>query len=240
MVFLNGLVLPSAAWSSAVEQLSRERRARGEPLPALLCYDRYGQGRSSADPADAEGDGGAYGHDVGAAVADLHQLLVQVARDELGLGDGPGLGLVLVCSSIGCALARLFAAAHPGRVAGLVLLDSMMANTDFVSLFPDPDPDPDGPGFDAGRLPPGVSADDVRHARARFRALFHPTVPNPERLDRRNLAELLPHADRPALPAGPGGRSPLLAVVGHDWDVFAEECEQVSEALALRFIHRSR
>lgn len=135
---------------------------------------------------------------------------------------------MLVCNSIGCALARLYAAAHPGRVAACLFLDSMMANSDFVSVFPDPDgPDFDHPGRGRLPLPPGVSADDLRHARDKFRQYFHPAVPNPERLDRRDLRRLLPRADAPALPAGPGGRSPILVVVGHDWDEFAEQCEKV-------------
>jgi pimeloyl-ACP methyl ester carboxylesterase len=227
VVFLNGLMLPSASWSGAVSRLIDCRRESKQPVPALLCYDRYGQGKSEPDPTDAPDS--PYGHDARAVVADLHQLLVQVSQDALRrrLED---LRLVLVCNSIGCALARLFAAEHPGRVEAFLFLDSMMANSDFVSVFPDPD----DPAFDGGRssqLPEGVTAEDLRHARAQARKLFHPDVPNAERLDRRQLRELLPRADGPALPDGPGGRSPLLTVVGHDWDVFAEQAEKVRSEL---------
>lgn len=217
--FLNGLALPSSAWSDAVDKLISLRRDSKNAIPALLCYDRYGQGKSDSDPTDAEGP---YGHDARASVADMHQLLTQISQDHLGrqLKD---LRLVLACNSIGCALARLYAAEHPGQVAGFLFLDSMMANTDFVSLFPDPD----SPGFDAGQLPDDISSDDLRHARKRFHDYFHPTLPNAEKLDRRQLAKLLPHADGPALPNGPGGQAPLLVVVGHDWDEFAEQCEHV-------------
>jgi pimeloyl-ACP methyl ester carboxylesterase len=221
VVFLNGLVLPGAAWSETVDHLLNLRTESKQPTPALLCYDRYGQGKSDSDPTDTPDS--PYGHDARTVVADLHQLLTQVSHGELHrpLGD---LRLVLVCNSIGCALARLYAAQHAGRVEAYVFLDSMMANTDFVSIFPDPD----GPGFDESKLPADVTPDSLRHARAKFREFFHPTVPNSEHLDRRNLRELLPHADGPALPDGPEGRSPMLVVAGHDWDEFAEQCEHVS------------
>jgi pimeloyl-ACP methyl ester carboxylesterase len=214
VVFLNGLALPRAAWSGAINHHISLRRDSRQPLPAaLLSYDRYGQGESDPDPTDLDTP---YGHGPEASVADLHQLLTQLCPEILPNSKSvEDARLVLVCNSIGCALARLYAAAHPGRVAGYLFLDSMMANTDFVSLFP---ADPDGDDDDA---------DLVRHARAAFGEHFHPTVPNPEHLDRRNLAALLPHADRPALPAGPGGRVPRLVVVGHDWDEFAEQCEKV-------------
>jgi pimeloyl-ACP methyl ester carboxylesterase len=220
VVFLNGLVLPCAAWSETVDRFVNLRRESGQATPALLCYDRYGQGKSDSDPNDPKDS--EYGHNARTVIADLHQLLIQVSQDELHrqLED---LRLVLVCNSIGCALARLYAAEHPGRVEAYLFLDSMMANTDFVSIFPDPD-DPD---FDERQLPEGITADDLRHAREQFCDFFHPTVPNPEHLDRRQLRELLPRADGPALPSGPGKRSPLLTVVGHDWDMFAEQCEHV-------------
>jgi pimeloyl-ACP methyl ester carboxylesterase len=221
VVFLNGLVLPCAAWSEAVEHLINLRNESNAPIPSLLSYDRYGQGMSDSDPTDAQNT--PYGHDARTAVTDLHQLLIQVAEDDLNR-PLETLRLVLVGNSLGCVLARLYAAQHPGRVKAFIFLDSMMANTDFVSIFPDPD----SPQFDPGQqLPDDISADDLRHARAKFREFFHPTVPNSEHLDRRQLAGLLPYADKPALPAGPGGRPPLLVVVGHDWDEFAAQCEKV-------------
>ncbi|KAK4149138.1 Alpha/Beta hydrolase protein [Chaetomidium leptoderma] len=221
VVFLNGLVLPCAAWSETVNHFLDLRRESNQPIPNLLCYDRFGQGQSDSDPADAKDS--PYGHDARTVVADLHQILIQTCHDELHRRP-EDVRLILVCSSIGCVVARLYAAEHPGRVEAYLFLDSMMANTDFVSIFPDPD----GPDFDESQLPEDVTADHLRHARERSRALFHPTVPNSEHLDRRGLRELLPHADEPALPNGPEGKSPLLMVVGHDWDVFADQCEHGS------------
>lgn len=166
-------------------------------------------------------------------VEDLHQLLVQVCEDVLQLAapeNGGDTRLVFVANSIGCAIARLYAAAHPGTAAGFLFLDSMMANTDFVSLFPDPD----APEFEPGNLPEGVSAEDVRHAREQYQRMFHPTVPNHEHFDRRDLRELLPFADKPLLPAGPGGHDPVLTVVGHDWHVFARNSAEVSPGTLYR------
>jgi pimeloyl-ACP methyl ester carboxylesterase len=221
VVFLNGLALPCAAWAETVEHLLNLHKDSSQPTPALLCYDRYGQGKSDSDPTDTPDS--PYGHDAHAVITDLHQLLIQISQDELHCRF-EDLRLVLVCNSIGCVLARLYAVEHPACVEAYLFLDSMMANTDFVSIFPDPD----GPSFDKSQLPEDVTADDLRHARTKFRDFFHPTVPNPEHLDRRNLKDMLPHADRPALPDGPGEVPPLLTVVGHDWDEFAGQCEHVS------------
>ncbi|KAH6839407.1 Alpha/beta hydrolase fold-1 [Chaetomium sp. MPI-CAGE-AT-0009] len=230
VVFLNGLVLPCAGWSETIEHLSKLRSDSNRPTPALLCYDRYGQGKSDPDPSDIPDS--PYGHDARAAIADLHQLLIQVSQDELHrrIED---LRIILVCNSIGCAFARLYAAEHPGHVEAYLFLDSMMANTDFVSVFPDPAE----PDFDESRLPEGVTTGGLRHARDKFREFFHPTVPNSEHLDRRNLRELLPHASKPALPDTIGGKPPLLTVVGHDWDEFADQCENGSLAVPKTIIN---
>ncbi|KAL6793657.1 hypothetical protein GGI42DRAFT_357365 [Trichoderma sp. SZMC 28013] len=120
---------------------------------------------------------------------------------------------------MGCALARLYTAAHPGRVEALLFLDSVIAKSDFVSLFPDPDSE----GAELSELPPGVTPEDLRHARAVSQKYFHPTSPTKENMDHRDLPILLPDADKPALPNGPSGKRPLLVVVGHDWNVFAKE-----------------
>ncbi|KAK3313709.1 Alpha/beta hydrolase fold-1 [Apodospora peruviana] len=220
VVFLNGLVLPRSSWLDTVNHLISQPSFKDRPLPALLLYDRYGQGDSDPDPTDPPGT--PYGHDAREVVADLHQLLDQVCRHDLNKSSLADMIIVLVCNSIGCPIARLFAAEHPGLVAGLLFLDSMMANSDFVSLFPDPA----GAGFDAGQLPSDVSVEHVRHAREMFTKFFHPTVPNPEHFDRRTLAELLPDADKPALPPARDRRSPLLVVVGHDPSEFAKQCEE--------------
>jgi pimeloyl-ACP methyl ester carboxylesterase len=225
VVFLNGLGLPRASWLPAVAQFLEARKVSDAPVPPILCYDRYGQGDSEPDPSDPPGT--PYGHEPPAVVTDLDALLAHVCMDEASGLDITldRLRLVFVCNSIGCALARLFAAAYPGLVEGVLMLDSMVANTDFVSFFPDPD----APGFDPEKdLAEGVTEDEVRYARAVIAKFFHPTVPNAERLDRRRMAEFLPDADGPKLPAGPGREKPALVVVGHDFEEFSKQTEEVS------------
>ncbi|KAI0176084.1 alpha/beta-hydrolase [Hypoxylon sp. FL1284] len=218
LVFLNGLVLTQNGWRETVEFLQLRWAESSNPSrPALLTYDRYGQAQSAPDPAD-ELRGGT--HDIHEVVRDLHVLVraVWAAKHRDGSGAAPPR-LILVCNSIGCVVARLYAEAHPGAVEALLLLDSNMANSDMVSVFPDPD----AAGFDPAVLPRGASADDLRRARSAYRAYFHPSVPNPEHLDRRTVAPALPRADGPVLRGPREGTGPWVMVVGHDWDTFAEE-----------------
>lgn len=188
--------------------------------PALLAYDRFGQGKSDADPADEGRDDGKT-HDLNDVVHDLYDFLEKFYKEKgilCPLSQANGVQLIFVCNSIGCPIARLFAQEHPATVSALLFLDSMMTDTDFVSLFPDPD----AADFDPDSLPSGLTVDDIREARQVYGQFFHPTVPNRERLDRSNVSQLLPYSYAPKL-AGPGGRGPLLTVVGHDWDFFAAE-----------------
>ncbi|KAI5927866.1 Alpha/Beta hydrolase protein [Camillea tinctor] len=231
VVFLNGLIAPQTFWLPVMSLiLLRLKSTQGMTVnpsrPQMLAYDRYGQGRSTdRDPSD-EGKEPGYGHDVLDAVHDLHQLISQVSSPADG---GVPKKILFVANSIGCAMARLYAQTYPGTVAGMLLLDSIMANSDFVSLFPDPD----GADFDAGSLPAGVTPAMLRETRDKFRAVFHPSVKNPEGLDRRSLAGLLPHADRPFLSQGYAGAPPHVTVVGHDPAHFAKESLEGSMATPL-------
>lgn len=213
VIFLNGLLLPRTSWHLAMNAILNHYRSSHRPCPTLLCYDRYGQGDSDPDPADTEARPA---HDLTTVVTDLHALHI-VFTDQLS-ASGSCNKIVLVANSIGCALARLYASTYPGTVSGIVFLDSIITNTDFVSLFPNPD----APGFAPSSLPAGVTELDVRRAREIYERLFHPSVLNPERLDRSNLVMLLPESDRPIL-VGPNGKGVLITVVGHDWDTFAAD-----------------
>ncbi|KAI1381909.1 alpha/beta-hydrolase [Hypoxylon crocopeplum] len=222
VVFLNGLILPQTRWLPTIDYLCHDTNR-----PALLTYDRYGQGESARDPAD-EQHGGT--HDIREIVSDLHVLIQeiwrtkvkQVSNEHEGERDGKKAEtpkLVFVSNSIGCVIARLWAEAYPGAVEALLLLDSNIANSDLVSVFPDPD----APDFDPAVLPEDVTVEDLRRTRAGYASHFHPSVPNPEHLDRLNIAELLPHSDTPRLKGPEDGKGPWITVVGHDWDTFAEE-----------------
>lgn len=212
-------------------------------IPNILTYDRFGQGSSSPDPSDPDPflDNTPYGHTPLDVVNDLHQLLLFIS-DRFLSRDLKELDVVMIANSIGCPLARLYNAHYPStRILGYLFLDSMMANSDFVSVFPDPDAE----GFDPEKdLKEGVSEKDLRWTRQKFREKFHPSVGNPERLDRRGLRGLLPWSDRPklalpeeveeklALDKTEEGMTkqrmtrPKVIVIGHDWDIFADQNEK--------------
>lgn len=218
IVFLNGLMLPRSSWDATIRSFLEKRLVGRLPYPAILSYDRYGQGDSDHDPSDPDPPP-SHGHDAISAVKALKQLTLQIWREHLDINKPTHYPcLIFVCNSIGCALARLFTQFYPGTVSGLLFLDSIMANSDFQSFWPNPD----APDFNPHTLPQGVSEDEVRDTREKYKNMFHPDVPNNEGLSRRNLAQLLPHSDRPKL-EGYLGRGPYLTVVGHDWDTFAEQ-----------------
>lgn len=218
LTFLNGLGLPQVAWTPAITKLQELRK--DAELPPILTYDRFGQGETETDPNDEGAPDPMHGHDAIAVVKDLRQLLSQVVSERLGVSDLDSVALVFAANSIGCAIARLYAQEYPGTVAGLLLLDSVLANSDFVSIFPDPDAE----GFDPSTLPEGVTPDGLRQNRAGVGKVFHPSVGSKEGLSRKNLAQLLPASDAPIL-KGPGGHGPFLSVVGHDFGVFAEQSQ---------------
>ncbi|KAL5370836.1 hypothetical protein PMIN03_011599 [Paraphaeosphaeria minitans] len=222
VVFLNGMVQPRASWEPSLQKFLEKRITNGLPYPALLTYDRYGQGDSDRDPDDPAADGPSHGHDAMSVVRSLRQFTLQIWKEHLDISNPTEFPcLIFVCNSIGCALARLFAQTYPGTVLGLLFLDSVIANTDFVSIWPDPDE----PSFDPNVLPPGTRPSDVRAVRANMAKMFHPDVPSREGLSRRNLATLLPHADAPRL-EGYHSEGPYMTVVGHDWETFADQTEQ--------------
>ncbi|MCJ1284070.1 hypothetical protein MMC26_003401 [Xylographa opegraphella] len=169
----------------------------------MLTYDRFGQGATTArDPLDEQpGKEPGYGHDFVDATKDLHELLQAVVPPQPH-GSQPGR-LIFVAASIGVHLARLYAHHYPRQVAGLLILDSNVGNTELSDLWPSAQ----AAGFDPG----DVVADDCTA-----------DVKNPEGLDRRNIKKLLPEPGAPKL-IGPDGNGLWLTVVGHDPEAFAEE-----------------
>jgi len=218
IVFLNGLMKPRSSWDPTIRSFLEKRIVGRLPYPGLLSYDRYGQGDSDPDPDDKDPPP-SHGHDAISAVKALKQFTLQIWREHLDINKPTRYPcLIFVCNSIGCALARLFTQCYPGTVSGLLFLDSIMANSDFQDFWPDPD----APDFNPHTLPDGVTEDEVRATREKYRRMFHPDVPSQEGLSRQNLPKLLPHADGPKL-EGYLGKGPYLTVVGHDWETFAEQ-----------------
>jgi pimeloyl-ACP methyl ester carboxylesterase len=215
VVYLNGLMSTRESWDPSIHSFLEKRIVGGLPSPGLLSYDRYGQGDSDRDPSDTD----SHGHDATSAVQDLKQLILQIWRDHLDSAHPTHFPtLIFVANSIGCALARLFCQFNPGTVSGLLFLDSIVANADMGSVWPDPD----GGDFNEHTLPGGVSVEELREAWEMTRKMFGTGVMSREGLSRVNLARLLPHADGPLL-EGYLGRGPYLTVVGHDWETFAEQ-----------------
>ncbi|KAF3932042.1 hypothetical protein ABW20_dc0104554 [Dactylellina cionopaga] len=227
IVFLNGLGLPQSHWWPSISHFITINPSQH---PSLLTYDRYGQGLTTdPDPQDSDDTTKPEGHrhDLVSVVHDLHVLLtfISTAHHHNPLSDTP---LILVANSIGCPIARYYAQVQPGTVSGLLLLDSYMTDTTFTDLYPDPD----APDFDENTLPEGVTVEDIRAAREGMGKLFDPSVVNKEGFWRGNITNILPHSYEPTLVGWKSALSvnnteevtrPYLTVVGHDWDVFAEE-----------------
>lgn len=186
------------------------------PQPHLLSYDRYGQGSSDAHPDGV--------HDIVSVVDDLHSFLTTFCEQKLH-SQLSEMQVVLVCNSIGCAIARLYCGSYPSstNISGLIFLDSIMAHVDLVALWPNVD----APGFDATTLPEGTTVEEMKSVKEQYSSKFHVSAPNPEKLDRSNLAQLLPQAGSPKLQGNPS-----LTIVGHDAETFAEENE-VSFSISL-------
>ncbi|KAK9427791.1 Alpha/Beta hydrolase protein [Lipomyces doorenjongii] len=138
VVFLNGLGLPQTSWAPLIVKLKELRPDTS--MPMTLTYDRFGQGQTTdRDPQDERASDPMHAHDCMSAIKDLRQLIVQITAEMMGIVDTNKVTLVFVSNSIGCALTRLYVQEYPGTVAGILLLDSVLANSDFVSVFPDPD-----------------------------------------------------------------------------------------------------
>jgi pimeloyl-ACP methyl ester carboxylesterase len=97
VVLVHSLAGNSCQWSAQLEHLRHGRRA--------VAFDLRGHGRS--EPA-----------------RDDDYTIAGMAGDIAAVADGLGLGrLVLVGHSLGGGAALVYAAAHPDRVAGLLLVD---------------------------------------------------------------------------------------------------------------------
>lgn len=103
VVFEAGMSAPAASWVHTQRQIAGHCRT--------LSYDRAGYGGSDVDPHDRS---------LERIVDDLTTVL-----DLLG----ESAPVVLVGHSWGGPIIRLFAARHPDRVAGLVFVDSSVAET---------------------------------------------------------------------------------------------------------------
>ena len=201
---------------------------RDLPPYSILTYDRYGQGQTTdRDPGDDPLADPSHGHDLMSSVTDLHHLVAAITTKR-HLESSP---VMLVGHSIGVPLARLYASTFPRTISALLLLDSNMANSDFVSLIPDPD----APGFSPSTLPADLTAADPQQSPApTWPRCSTPPLAHARGLSRKNLATLLPRSNSPKLYAptkllrwipvdavASGG--PFVTVVSHGAAAFSEE-----------------
>ncbi|KAH9213030.1 Alpha/Beta hydrolase protein [Leptodontidium sp. 2 PMI_412] len=218
IVFVNGLGLPASSWVPTIASLQK----LVPTCPAILTYDRFGQGlTTSRDPLDGQ-RGKELGHDLLDVANDLHEIILWVAASELGLQspdvEGGKARLLLVGASIGAPIARLFVQNHEGMASGMIILDSNIANVNYSDFLPDPD----SSDFDGGSLlSDDCTLEQYREARLKLTRIFDLKVKNSESLDRSNSSVLLPYSYQPKL-VGIGKAGPLLSVVGHDPETFAD------------------
>jgi len=186
-------------------------------------YDRIGQPTSIGRNEDIPGRPGGHGRDCLDAAHDLRDAIISVAEKHLGISPEKvnTLRIITVASSVSCAIARLYATEYPKTVMAMVLLDSTLANSDTVSVFPDPD----SPDFSSENLPAGVTTELCADSRKKIFPVYGSESKNPEGLWRGTLPDLLPHADSPKIQGSDPG-TPYVTVIQHDPEIFPPQVQQ--------------
>lgn len=255
LIFVNGLGLPQAFWQPTIQLLESELTSNtlsispshGETY--ATTYDRYGQGQSrpQLNGHSNSSDWTPAPHnclDAANELAELIHLLRPIILSShdpvttttaITSSSDNHLQIVLISHSLGVPITRLFVEHHgTSEIAGLILIDSNMANINMVDLLPS--------GTETLKLPSDTTIEQLRWTRANYTKLFSPTAPNAENLDRVSLLTLLPRSDAPVLlqryhehgSGSKGGedadergekrkRNLALTVIAHDPEAFAEE-----------------
>lgn len=104
VVLESGLGASRTEWGLVMPSLAKHTR--------VVAYDRAGYGGSDRDP---------HRRDLSRIVEDLHHLLAHLGAESY----------ILAGHSLGGPIIRAYAAAHPERVAGLVLIDQAAEDLDF-------------------------------------------------------------------------------------------------------------
>lgn len=189
VVLVCGLALPMQSWALTISNLLERI-----PSVSVLAYDRWNRGKSTVLPSSRNGI-----NDISTAAMDLSLLL-----SSLDLSKRP---LIMVGQSMGCSIIRMYAIQNStADIRGVLFIDAMIANTDFLSLFPEQEDEED----------PALTS-----TRQLIVERFHPSIKNPEGISRVNAAHLLPFASSPPLPS-----NPHLIILGHDPEYFAQFSEK--------------
>ncbi|TVY50915.1 hypothetical protein LCER1_G008412 [Lachnellula cervina] len=220
IVFLNGINTPHKLWYPVAQLLRKDI----ETCPPMLMYDRIGQQASIGRNRDIPGRPRGHGRDCLDAAHDLREVITYAGEKHLGISSThvDTLRIIIVASSVSCAIARLYAAEFPRTVTAMVFLDSTLANSDTISVFPDPD----SPRFSPESLPAGVTSELCTDARKKIALVYGSESKNAEGLWRGTLPGLLPHSDLPKL-QGPEPGTPYVTVIEHDPDVFPMQVQQM-------------
>ncbi|KAF4556426.1 Hypothetical protein D9617_1g083040 [Elsinoe fawcettii] len=225
IIFINGLMTTLTSWTPVLDTVAAAPTPTGPGKIYYLAYDRLGQGLTTTrDPADLNAANPAHGHGIDASVQDLHELVSHFSAPS----SAQSPKIVLVASSIGVAISRLYAQIYPGTVAGQIHLDSIIREADLLPYFPDPDAE----GFDESTLVDGITVDDLKQTRVLIHNVFGLHNGSREGLTRTTIRKLLPHGDQPKLlgwrsdkTAGSTAEQygPYLAVFGHDPETYARQ-----------------
>ena len=166
--------------------------------------------------------------DVMGAVMDLRALVERISEMKLGVkrDEVNTVRMMLVGSSIGCTIARLYAQTFPRTIGGLLLLDPIPTNRDIVSLFPDTR----APGLMNSPLPSPVTPNLLERTKE---VATKSLCKNAEGLSTANVCDYLPSSSLPKL-QGPKPNTPLVTVIVHDPDIFALQMKQVSQYKSIR------
>lgn len=165
-----------------------------------LTFDRWGVGASDPIPPSRCGR-----NDLSTAAEDFGLLLKAVLKKHNDINPEK-IRLVLIGSSIGCSIIRYFFEHNftsIPEVKAVLMLDSYLANSDFLSLFPEKTDDEPEP---------------LTRTRDIIMKVFGPGVTNKELFDRSNTASLLPFAKTPRFPG-----NPYLVVIVHDSEYMVNE-----------------
>lgn len=206
IVFMNGLLQPSTSFKPAIDHfLNLIKTEQGENrLPGILIWDRYGQGLSEKQEKT---------HDPNEVIETLKELLLQ---PSILLSDHQkDRSIIFVGNSIGCPLARLYAQKYSKNVFGFLFLDSMIASSDFISIFQEPKDE------DERKHLSTKERQGMKIGREKMQMYFHPSLPNAERFDRSQLATYVPFSHQPKL-----ANDPFVTVLGHDHEFFANDTQE--------------